>query len=98
MQVAAMLTVFCQTMLKDGHRSPMFVYNANMVGSGKSLLAQIALIPVHGSADTHGFYTTEEMKKELDTHALEMTPYMFFDDQWGFVKSSHLNAFLTAKT
>lgn len=95
--VAAMLTNFCMGMLPAGSRPPMFVWNANQVGSGKTRLAQMCLIPVYGVANLATWWErTEDMKKELDSAAQDFVPYLFFDDQSGFLKSGLLNGWVTS--
>jgi hypothetical protein len=95
--VAAMLTVYTMGMLPAGARPPMFVWNANQVASGKTRLAQMCLIPVFGGAAVATWWErVEDFKKELDSAAQDFSPYLFFDDQSGFLKSGMLNSWITA--
>ena len=48
--VAAMLTLFCRHVLRPNEERPAFVYTANAEGSGKTLLAKLANIPLLGYA------------------------------------------------
>jgi hypothetical protein len=96
--MAAGLTLYCQHLLPTGTLTPMFVYNANQGGSGKSLLATIWLWAMYGSAETMNLVEGhDEMKKELDTAAQAMTPYVFFDDQDGWLENRLLNSWLTSR-
>lgn len=95
--VAAMLTIFCMGMLPVGARPPMFIWNANQVGSGKTRLAQMCLIPIFGVANLAAWWErSEDFKKELDSAAQDFVPYLFFDDQSGLLKSGLLNGWLTS--
>lgn len=96
-QVAGMMTIFCAKLFRG--RSPMFLWNANLPGSGKSRLAELCLTPVHGSAARAGFSYEDkaEVKKELDAAAQAFAPYIFFDDlQRGKIRNEHLQRWLTA--
>jgi len=74
----------------------MFLFNANEPGSGKTLLAQACLYPVHGFI---GFVrwreNEEELIKTLDANARWMRPALFLDDVSGHIKSELLNQWLT---
>lgn len=96
-QFSAMLTLFAARLF--GGRSPMFMWNANLPGSGKSRLAQLCVHAVHGSAARAGFSYEDknEVRKELDACAQAFGPYVFFDDlQRGKVRNEHLHRWLTA--
>jgi hypothetical protein len=96
-QIAAMFTVFCSGMLPLTARPPMFIWNANQVGSGKTRLAQLCLYPVFGTANLATWWDrNEDMKKELDSAAQEFVPYLFFDDQSGKLRCNLLNGFVTS--
>lgn len=94
--VAAALTCYCETMFQPGVKKPMFLFNANEPGSGKTLLAQACLYPVHGFI---GFVrwreNEEELIKTLDANARWMRPALFLDDVSGHIKSELLNQWLT---
>lgn len=93
---AAALTSFCETMFSPGVTKPMFFFNANEPGSGKTLLAQACLYPVVGFM---GFVrwrkNEEELIKTLDANARWMRPALFLDDFKGHLKSEMLNQWLT---
>lgn len=96
--VAAGLTIFCQNMLPPGTLTPMFIYNANMGGSGKSLLVSVFLWALFGQAENMSIVEGhDEFKKELDTAAQALSPYVFFDDQDGFLENRLLNSWLTSR-
>lgn len=96
--MAAGLTLYCQNMLPPGTLTPMFLYNANMPGSGKSLLVSVFLWALYGKAENMSIVDGhDEFKKELDTCAQAMSPYAFFDDQSGFIDNRLLNAWLTSR-
>jgi len=94
--MSALLTCYCETMFSPGVKKPMFLFNANEVGSGKTLLAQACLYPVHGFI---GFVRwrehEEELIKTLDANARWMRPALFLDDVSGHIKSELLNQWLT---
>jgi hypothetical protein len=95
--MGAMFTVYCSGLLPPTARPPMFIFNANQVGSGKTRLAQLCLYPVFGTANlSTWWHRNEEMKKELDSAAQEFVPYLFFDDQSGKLKSNLMNGWLTS--
>ena len=98
-QVAAMQTIFCRGLYNG--RSPMFLWNSNLPGSGKSRLSQICLDPVYGDAGKSGYSydSREEVRKELNAAAEVFSPYVWFDDvPKGTIRSTDLNRWLTAKT
>lgn len=96
--IAAGLTLFCRNMLPPGTLTPMFLYNANMAGSGKSLLVSVFLWALYGQAETMSIVEgKDEFKKELDACAQSLSPYAFFDDQSGFIENRLLNSWLTSR-
>jgi len=96
--IAAGLTLYCQNMLPPGTLTPMFIYNANMGGSGKSLLVSVFLWAMFGQAENMSIVEGhDEFKKELDTAAQALSPYVFFDDQDGYLENRLLNSWLTSR-
>jgi len=94
-QMAAHFTAFCRLLLTDTLR-PGFVFLANQSGSGKTLLARLALAPVFGPVSVEGFPKSEEERgKQLTTLVAEARPYAFFDNVKGFLSSAELEGFLT---
>lgn len=95
--ISSMLTVFCQGMLPPGARVPLFLYNSNVPGSGKSQLVKLALLLVHGRAGVATLWErAEEFKKELDSAAQQLEPFLFFDDLGGYLQNNLLNGWLTS--
>jgi hypothetical protein len=95
--LASMLSVFGAGLLPAGARAPMFIYNANQVGSGKTRLAQMGVIAVYGKCDAGTWgERAEEFQKELDSAAQAFAPYLFFDDKTGLLRSQALNRFATS--
>lgn len=97
--LTAMLSMYAAQLLRPSARRLNFMFSSNSVGSGKTLLAQMAIIPTIGSCDVQPVpQAEEEWRKILDTESLAGSPYILFDDCNGFFKSQILNAFLTAPT
>ena len=94
--MAAMITPFCLGLLSPKALIPMFIYSANKQGSGKSLLCKSALYTTFGTAAALPFGRDEdELRKQLDTEALEAVPYIFFDNVKRKIASPFLDAWLT---
>jgi len=97
--IAGMLSLFGIGLLGPLTPRLHFVKTANAVGSGKSLLAKMAICPVFGPARVRvKGDNPEELKKELATAALDGDAYFFIDDLEGTLKSQELNAFMTSST
>jgi hypothetical protein len=97
--IAAMLTPFVMAMLPRHALLPMFLYCANKQGSGKSLLAKMALYAIFGTAASIPFgKDEEELRKLLDTEALGNSPFLFFDNVKRALSSSLLDMWLTQAT
>lgn len=97
--IAAMLAMFAAPLLRPQARRLNFMFSSNSVGSGKTLLAQAAIITAIGTCDVQPLpENQEDWRKILDTESLAGSPYILFDDCNGFLKSPTLNAFLTAST
>jgi hypothetical protein len=94
--VAAMLTMFCATMLPKRALRPGFVYTANAPGAGKTLLCKFAIIPVTGSCALRTLPRKEETRKVLDSLALDASIYVLFDNVRGKIASEDLEAFITS--
>jgi hypothetical protein len=79
--IAAMLTLFCFNILPQGTLRPAFIYSANAEGSGKTLLAKIAVITRLGYASASPWpETDEEVAKQTFANALEGSSILFFDN------------------
>ena len=97
--IAGMLAMFAAPLLRPQARRLNFMFSSNSVGSGKTLLAQMAIITSLGTCDVQPLpENQEDWRKILDTESLAGSPYILFDDCNGFLKSPTLNAFLTAST
>lgn len=95
--MAAFFTVYGQGLLPPGTITPLFLYNANEPGSGKTLLVKIILTMIYGRAGATSIgENEEELRKRLDAAAQHLQPFLFFDDEAGFLKNQLLNGWLTA--
>ncbi len=95
--LAAMLSLYGAGLIGETVKKLNFVYTANRPRSGKSLLAEMAIIPVCGLAKVKPKpESSEELRKVLDSTAIGAAPYLFLDDLDGLLKSNDLNAFMTA--
>ena len=90
-QVSAQVGLFCQLLFPDAAAVPMYYYNANMEGSGKSILAEIPITPIYGHCVTDDFGQGEEFLKMLAGRAFGYASYIFMDDVEGLIKSQTLN-------
>ncbi len=96
-QLFAMLSVYCRGMFETGAKRPMMVYIGNQPGTGKSLLAAMAISPVFGAAASIDKPRDEEkLSAALQTIAQTYSPYAFFDDIGGGIFSNSLNRFITS--
>lgn len=94
-QMAAHFTIFARLLFMDCLR-PAFVFLANQSGSGKTLLARLALAPVFGPVAVESFPKGEEERgKLLTTLVAEGRPYAFYDNVKGHLSSAELEGFLT---
>lgn len=101
--VSGMLGFFLRLMVEPGTQRPVLVYVANAQGSGKSLLAAMALAPTFGlpaAADVpmgaKNAVNQEKLTALLETTARTMAPYLWLDDAPGSIFSNSLNRFATA--
>jgi len=98
-QVAAMLSLFCQKLLPPKAQTPIFLYTANSPRSGKTLLAKMAVIPLCGSCQLQTLGNDEEeLRKLLDSTAMDGAPYLFIDNVRRKITSAALEAFATSGT
>jgi len=94
-QMAAHFTAFGRLLVMDCLR-PAFVFLANQSGSGKTLLARLALAPVFGPVSVESFPKGEEERgKVLTTLVAEGRSFAFFDNVKGHLSSAELEGFLT---
>lgn len=90
-QVSAQVGMFVQMLFPEAMAVPLYFWNANLEGSGKSILAEMALAPIYGTPITTDFGQGEEFVKELAAKAFGFSSYLFLDDLDGFIKSQTLN-------
>ena len=100
-QMASMLTAFARLLFEG--RPPMFLWNANQVGSGKSRLAKLPLWAVYGHADgaMSDVEQRDKFREELNSSAQVFAPYILFDDVdigGRTFRSSDLNRWLTSES
>jgi hypothetical protein len=73
--IAQVLTLFCAHIFPRGTVRPGFLFTANDVGSGKTLLAKLALIPILGRAPTGTYPQDEpEMRKKITAAVMAGRP------------------------
>ncbi len=97
--LANMISMFGQGLLNELNKRLHFVYTANAQRSGKTLLAQAAVVPIFGPAKTKSLPKDDaELRKMLATAAFQNAPYFFLDDLEGKLNSTALNAFMTSST
>jgi len=95
--ISAMVGIFAAGLLPRGALRPVFFYLANGEGAGKTLLAQCAIMPVHGRVKTSGGPRDEaEIAKELLTAVIEGRSYFLLDNCKGHLASAQLEAFVTS--
>lgn len=95
-QIASMVGYYGALLLPHTIKRQGTLYNANTHRSGKTLLAQMVIIPVQGRCDLQTKPdSAEEFRKLLDSTALSASPYLLLDDLTGLLKNQSLNAFMT---
>jgi hypothetical protein len=94
--LAAALGVYCHGLFREGTARPFVILNGNQPGTGKSLLARVALCPVHGWIPESGKPESEsELEKLLDSAAMARKAFLLLDDVED-LKSPAMNRFLTS--
>ena len=95
--VAAALTLFCFNLIPRGAPRPGFLFTGNAEGTGKTLLARLAIIPRCGIAPIGPLPPKEEeIQKRIFSAALAGSPVLFFDNGKRHVSSGALESALTA--
>ena len=93
---AALLSPFVRLLLSPQSRRLMVIYNANQPGSGKTLLAFMALVAVYGEpVMANADEDPEELRKKLETACIEGKSYFMLDDMKD-LRSRAMNMLLTA--
>lgn len=93
-QMSAQVGMFVQMLFPQALAVPLFYWNANMEGSGKSILAEMVLAAVYGHCETGDFGQGDEFLKRLMSRALSYSSYFFMDDVAGMVRSQALNRWI----
>ena len=97
--LAAMMGNFVRLLFEEGTPKPAIIYRANQSRSGKTALAQMAVIPTFGEAALKKpKKSEEEMGKELDAVATARLPYLIIDNVTGHLRNDLLDCFITAST
>lgn len=73
-----------------------FVFRASAAGGGKSLLAQMGIVASYGLPETTTRANDDELRKSLDSAALQGSPYLFYDNLKGHLENAMLEAFMTS--
>lgn len=95
-EVTAVLGTYCHALFPMGTLRPMIDIFANKPNTGKTRLAEAALMHVHGFvAPTTAPKDEEKMDVKLETLAQSMQPFVIFDDIGGALRSNSLNKFIT---
>lgn len=93
---AAAISQFCWCLCGSEASRLSFMFHSNSPRSGKSLLAQICLVLIHGMVATSSWKKDEEkMGAMLDVIVRNRSAYAFFDNLRGHIASEELEAFLT---
>jgi len=99
--ITSMLAVFGDMLLDPAHQRPVWIFNANREGSGKTTLMRLAICPSFGSAvigPPPNANSPDALSKLLASAALGGMPYLCFDNWSGVVGNSALEAFITSST
>lgn len=96
-QRAANLALFCKHLPGGDGLRPGFLWLANKVGSGKSVLAKSILYPVLGSAAAAKLKNKEDLDKELEAFVRAGVPYIFLDNVYGGISSASIDQLLTSR-
>lgn len=95
--IAGMVSVFAAQLLPERSLRPCFILIANAEGAGKTLLAQICIVPTLGAMPIASKADDDdEMRKALITAIREALLVLFFDNIKGRLSSEPLEAFLSA--
>lgn len=96
-QISSMLSYFGALLLPLNAERINFALKANKHRSGKTLLIKCALVPVTGRCEVDAWPDTPaDLSQLLNSVVNDGLAYLVLDDITGHVKSTALNAFLTA--
>ena len=92
-----MLTLFVSQIIPRAAMRPGFLYTANAEGSGKTLLARLAIVPRIGFTPTGALpEQEEEVQKLVFSTAIAGSPVLFFDNIRRHVASGAIEGAMTA--
>ena len=95
--ISAMLTLFVFNIIPKGALRPGFLYTANAEGSGKTLLARLAIIPRIGFTPTGSLpEQEEEIQKLIFSTAIAGSPLLFLDNIKRHTASATIEGAMTA--
>jgi len=96
--LAYLLTLLCRHLI-DG-TTPAFIVTANVRGSGKSLLMDVANVIALGTTAARSSYSADdaEMRKVLTTIVMEAVPAVLFDNLATGFGGAAIDAYLTGET
>ncbi len=95
--VSAMLSLFVSQIIPRAAMRPGFLYTANAEGSGKTLLARLAIAPRLGFTPTGALpEQEEEVQKLVFSTAIAGSPVLFFDNIRRHVASGAIEGAMTA--
>jgi hypothetical protein len=95
--VSAMLTLFVFHIIPKGALRPGFLYTANAEGSGKTLLARLAIVPRIGYTPTGSLpEQEEEVQKVIFSTAIAGSPVLFLDNIKRHTASGAIEGAMTA--
>jgi putative DNA primase/helicase len=93
--IAALLTLLSRHAFNGP--SPMFLFDANTQGSGKSLLAELLCLLVNGEKPPIASFTNDpsELRKVITSHVIAGSTVVLFDNLVGSIKSAELDRAIT---
>jgi hypothetical protein len=95
--IAGGLTLFCAHLVPKASTRPNFMFTANAEGSGKTLLAKLAALPLLGRMPTGSHPQDEaEMRKLILATVLAGSSVLFIDNLKGHLNSGSLEALTTS--
>ena len=95
--VAGLLVLFVRHLPGGSALRPGFLFEANVVGSGKSVCGKACCSIVLGYAPVGKKKAQEEMDKEIESYLKSKSPVIFLDNVYGSLKSSTLDQLVTSK-
>lgn len=94
--IASSVSLFAEGLLPENTLRMGFFFNANMSGSGKSLLGKIAMAPITGMASGLSLSRDESaLKSFVDSTLLSGQSTIFFDNVKGHLDSQIIESLMT---